>query len=83
VDPDKYSEGLGFNHFYVQSLCKPLIEDYTEIFYNIDEGDVPSLQCKMSLRGPKSIRKVDGLNLIFIDFYVAALTPSLSSTAVF
>jgi hypothetical protein len=34
----------------------------------IDEGDIPSIQCKMSLRGLKSMRKVDGLNLLFIDF---------------
>jgi hypothetical protein len=46
----------------------------------IDEGDVPSLQCKMILRGPKSMRKLDGLSLIFIDLYVPMLTPSLSST---
>jgi hypothetical protein len=26
------------------------------------------------------MRKVDGLTLIFIDFYVPALTPSLNST---
>jgi hypothetical protein len=46
----------------------------------IDEGDIPSIQCKMSLKGPKSMRKVDGLGLIFIDFYVPALTPCLSNT---
>jgi hypothetical protein len=39
----------------------------------IDKGDIPSIQCKMSLGGPKSMRKVDGLSLIFIDFYVPAL----------
>jgi hypothetical protein len=26
----------------------------------IDKGDIPSIQCKMSLGGPKSMRKVDG-----------------------
>jgi hypothetical protein len=46
----------------------------------IDEGDVPSIQCKMSLRWPKSMRNIDGLSLIFIDFYVPALTPHLSNT---
>jgi hypothetical protein len=66
-----------FNHFYVQSPCNPLIEDWTEIVYIIDEGDIPSVQFKMSLSGPKSIRKVDGLSL---DFYVPALTPRLSNT---
>jgi hypothetical protein len=34
----------------------------------------------MSLRGPKSMRKVDGLSLIFTDFYVPAPTPCLNST---
>jgi hypothetical protein len=43
----------------------------------IGEGDIPSIQCKMSLMGPKSMRKVDGLSLIFIDFYVS---PRLNST---
>jgi hypothetical protein len=45
----------------------------------IDEGDIPSIQCTMSLRGPKSMRKVDGMSRIFIDFYVPALTSRLSS----
>jgi hypothetical protein len=46
----------------------------------IDKGDVPSIQCKMSLGGPKSMRKGHGLSLIFIDFYVPALTPRLNIT---
>jgi hypothetical protein len=46
----------------------------------IDKGDIPSIQCKMSLRKPKSMRKVDGLSLILINFYVPALTPRLNST---
>jgi hypothetical protein len=45
-----------------------------------DEANVPSSQCKMSLRGPKSMRKVDGLSLSFIDFYIPVLTPRLNST---
>jgi hypothetical protein len=45
----------------------------------IDERDIPPIQCKMSLRGHKSVRKVDGLSPIFIDFYVPALTPRLNS----
>jgi hypothetical protein len=56
------------------------MEDYTEIFYMIDKGDIPSIQCKMSLGGPKSMRKVDDLSLIVIDFYVPAHTPRLNST---
>jgi hypothetical protein len=27
-----------------------------------DEGDIPSIQCKMSLRGPKSMIKVEKRN---------------------
>jgi hypothetical protein len=57
-----------------------LIEDYTEIFYVIDKGDIPSIQYKKITRGPKSMRKVYGLCLIFIDFHVSALTPHLNST---
>jgi hypothetical protein len=41
-----------FNHFYVQPPYNPLIEDYTQIFYVIDIEDIPSIQCKMSSRGP-------------------------------
>jgi hypothetical protein len=46
----------------------------------IYKGDIPSIQCKMRLRGPRSISKVDGLSLIFIDFYVPAITPRLNNT---
>jgi hypothetical protein len=45
----------------------------------IDKGDIPSSQRKMSLRGPKSMRKVDGMSLIFIDF-IPSFTPRLNST---
>jgi hypothetical protein len=34
----------------------------------------------MSLRGPKSMRKVDGLIVIFIDLYIPVLTRRLCST---
>jgi hypothetical protein len=43
-----------------------------------DEGNIHFIQCKMSRKGPKSMRKVDGLSFILIDFYVPALTPRLS-----
>jgi hypothetical protein len=66
----------------MQFPCNLLIEDYTEIFYMIDEGDYPSIQFKMSLRRPMSMRKVDDPSLIVIDFYVPALTPCLSSTEI-
>jgi hypothetical protein len=45
----------------------------------IDKGDIPSIQCKLSLWGPKSMRKVDNLSLLFTDFYVPVLTPCLNS----
>jgi hypothetical protein len=41
----------------------------------IDKGANSSIHCKMRLRGPKSMRKVDGLSPVFINFYVPALTP--------
>jgi hypothetical protein len=45
----------------------------------IHEGDILCIQCKMSLRVPKSMRKVDGLSLIFINFNVPVLTAHLNS----
>jgi hypothetical protein len=41
----------------------------------IGEGHIPAIHCKMCLKGHKSMRKVDGLSLIFIDYFVPALTP--------
>jgi hypothetical protein len=52
-----------------------LIEDYV-----IDKGDILSIQCTVSLRRPKSVRKVDDLSLMFIGFYVPAFTPRLNSS---
>jgi hypothetical protein len=46
----------------------------------IDKGVIPSIQCNKSFSGPKSMRKVDGLSLISIDFCDPALTPCLNST---
>jgi hypothetical protein len=40
------------------SPYNPLIEDYTHIFYMIDKRDISSIQCNVSLRGPKSMRKL-------------------------
>jgi hypothetical protein len=54
----------------------PIIEDYTQVIYIIGKGDIPS----MSLTGPKSMRKVDGLSLIFINFYVSTLTLRFNNT---
>jgi hypothetical protein len=67
-----------FDHSYMQSPCSPLIEDYTQIFYTIDEGDISYFQCEMILRWSKSMREVDGQISIFIDFNVPALAPRLS-----
>jgi hypothetical protein len=72
-------EGLGFNHFCVHSPFN-LIEDYTQIFYMIGREDIPAIQYKISLRGPKYVREVVGLSLIFVNFCVAELTPCLNGT---
>jgi hypothetical protein len=47
----------------MQSPCNPLIEDYTEIFYMIDEEDIPSIRCKMSLR--RWLTKKSELTLLY------------------
>jgi hypothetical protein len=83
MDPNKCSDGLGFNHFYVYSPCDPLIEDYTEIFYMIDEGDIPSIQGKMRLGGPKSMKKVNDLSLIFNDFLFQRSQPQATPSILF
>jgi hypothetical protein len=76
---NKCSEGNGFNHFDVKFPCNPLIEDYTEVLYTIEEEDIASIQYKMSLRGSMPMRNVDVLRLIFMDIYVPALTSRFSS----
>jgi hypothetical protein len=47
---------------YVQSPHNRLIKDYTEIFYVIDKGDIPSIQCKTRLGGPKSMTNLLATN---------------------
>jgi hypothetical protein len=64
--------------YYMQSPCNLLIEDYTEVFYMNDEGDVSSIQCEMSLRWSKFMREADGPSLILIDFNVPGLAPRLN-----
>jgi hypothetical protein len=46
----------------------------------IDEREVLFVLCRMNLRGSKSMRKSDDPSLIFINFYVPALTQSLNNT---
>jgi hypothetical protein len=46
----------------------------------IDNGDIPSIQRKINLRMPKSMREIDDLSLSLIDFYVPALTQRLNIT---
>jgi hypothetical protein len=67
------------------SACNPLIEDYTEIFYMIDEGDITFIQCKMILRGAKSITKIMKLRITFKtgNFLVADRTENTVSKNLF
>jgi hypothetical protein len=62
----------------MQSQCNPLIEDYTQLFYMIDERDVLSVECEVRLRLSTSMREVGGLSFIFSDFNVPALASRLS-----
>jgi hypothetical protein len=73
----KCSEGLGFDHLYVESPCNFLIEDYTEIFNAIYKWDIFPMQCKTRHRQSTIVREVDPLCLILIDFDVPALTQGL------
>jgi hypothetical protein len=53
------------------------LSDYTKIFHLVYKGDVPSFQCKTILDRSMPAREIDGLSLVFIDFYIPALTPRL------
>jgi hypothetical protein len=77
----KCSEGLGLDHLNINSPCNPPVKDYTELIYLIYKLDVPSVQCKMFLRRSNSVREIDCLSLIFIDYYVRALTPCVNQAA--
>jgi hypothetical protein len=58
------------------SLCNLFIKIYTEIFHVVYKGNVPSFQGKVSFDWPSSMGELDGLSLIFIDFYVPSLERS-------
>lgn len=66
TDSNKCSQGLGFDHFYMQSPCNPLVEEKTEVFYMIHEVDVLSVQCEMNPRWSKSMREVGSLSFILM-----------------
>jgi hypothetical protein len=51
---NKQYKGLGFNHFYVQSPCNPLTEDYTEIFYMTAKGDILFIEFYEKIIKPES-----------------------------
>jgi hypothetical protein len=40
IDSNKCFEGLGFDHFYMQSQGNALVKNCTEVFYMIHKGDV-------------------------------------------
>jgi hypothetical protein len=50
------------------------IKNYTEIFYLVNDGNVPSLQGKMRLCRSSSMGETDSQSLIFTDFNILALT---------
>jgi hypothetical protein len=50
--------------------CDPFMKCYTDVFYMIYEGDVPSIHRKTSLDRLSSVGEVESLNLTFIDFYI-------------
>jgi len=47
----------------------------TVVFYVIKEWNVLSFQCKMNIDQSVVMREIDGLSLIFIDFYVPVSIP--------
>jgi hypothetical protein len=49
-------------------------------FSRLTKGIFRPFNIKVSCRWPKSMRKVDGLSLVLIDFYVLALMPCLNTS---
>jgi hypothetical protein len=55
----------------VISVCSPhviLLSKITPRYFMFDKGDIPSIKCKMNLRGTKSMRKLGGLSLSSLSF---------------
>jgi len=48
-------------------------KNYAVVFYMIYPGHVPYIECKMSLDQSASMRKIDCLSLVFIEFHVPEL----------
>jgi hypothetical protein len=64
---NKCSAGLGINRFYVLCPCDDfLIENCAEMFYTICKRNVPSIQCRSSLRWSNLLGEVYCRNLLFI-----------------
>jgi hypothetical protein len=72
-----FSEGLGFGRLSVDCTCKPPTKDYTQIIILVYKGDVSSIQGQMCLDRFTCTGEIDGLNLIFINFYVPPLATLL------
>jgi hypothetical protein len=49
-------------------------KNYVNIIYFIFEGDVPSVQCKMSLNPFESVKATDALSPVFNNFNIPVLT---------
>jgi hypothetical protein len=58
-------QGIGFDHFNVQSSLNPFIENYTEKLLLITQRDVMSNKGKMSLNRSRSMEEVNCFSLIF------------------
>jgi hypothetical protein len=81
VDTKKRSKDVGGDRSCMQSPHEFLIKSDTEVFHRMRKRDVPSFQWEMSLDWSTTMREIDGLRIILIDFYVPALTPPLHCEA--
>jgi hypothetical protein len=62
------------------SLMYPFYWCYTSYITWLAKGIFRPLSVRWASRGPNSMRKVDDLSLIFVDFYVPALKVRLNDT---
>jgi hypothetical protein len=65
----------------IVSMCSPhienLMENYVNILNTIHERNVQSVHCKKRVRWSNSMGELACPSLVFIEFYVPALTPGL------
>ena len=76
VHSSRYSERLGFNHFYIDFPCNFSVKVYTQVVHLIHKQNVPSNQSDISPDLSTTTTETEGLNFMYIDVYAPTRRPS-------